>query len=115
MGTQLEDVTEKLMKESILNNLEKQEIAPPLNNQQAKPDKVNQLQCQMSMLNILRLKKKAATAGKAWFDLPAPEMTDELRRELQIIRLRHHMDPKRHYKRLSEKLPKFFQVRTIPY
>jgi hypothetical protein len=59
----------------------------------------------------------AATAGAAWFDLPAPELTSELRRELTILRNRTFLDPKRHYKSAREDrsraLPKYFAVGTV--
>jgi hypothetical protein len=56
-------------------------------------------------------KEKDKSAGKNWFDMPAPEMTEELKRDLNILRMRNVLDPKRHYKKNnSKKLPKYFQV-----
>ncbi|BDA41166.1 probable deoxynucleotidyltransferase terminal-interacting protein 2 at C-terminar half [Coccomyxa sp. Obi] len=60
--------------------------------------------------------KKAApdTAGKAWFDLPAQQITPEVKRDLRLIRLRGAMDPKRFYKSLDQtKFPKYFQLGTV--
>eukprot|EP00854_Cymbomonas_tetramitiformis_P001241 gene1241-1820_t len=57
--------------------------------------------------------KKPVTAGKGWFDLPAPEMTPELKKDLQLLRLRGTYDPKRFYKNTSTKLPKFFQMGRV--
>ena len=50
-----------------------------------------------------------------WFKMPAPELTDEIKRDLAIIRNRSVLDPKRHYKKDNtlEKIPKFFGVGTI--
>ncbi|KAI9032213.1 Fcf2 pre-rRNA processing-domain-containing protein [Hyaloraphidium curvatum] len=57
-----------------------------------------------------------ATSGPKWFDLPAQEMTPEIKQHLQILNMRHVIDPKRHYKRPGKKggeAPKFFQVGTL--
>lgn len=52
------------------------------------------------------------TAGKKWFDLPAVEITDEVKRDLRLLRLRGAYDPKRFYKSFDEtKFPKHFAVR----
>ncbi|CAH8387041.1 unnamed protein product [Eruca vesicaria subsp. sativa] len=56
------------------------------------------------------------TTGSDWFDMPAPTMTPELKRDLQLLKLRHVIDPKQHYKRVvsSSKLgEKYFQVGTV--
>lgn len=60
---------------------------------------------------FVRQIERAKSAGRNWFDMPAPEMTQELQRDLNILRMRHVLDPKRHYKKnSSKKLPKYFQV-----
>ncbi|TPX34452.1 hypothetical protein SmJEL517_g02913 [Synchytrium microbalum] len=57
------------------------------------------------------------TAGPKWFDMPATDITPEIKRDLQILKNRHVLDPKRFYKRQDKKtakdLPKFFQIGTI--
>ncbi|KAL2816366.1 Fcf2 pre-rRNA processing-domain-containing protein [Aspergillus cavernicola] len=60
-------------------------------------------------------KKDKPTAGSDWFDLPATELTPELKRDLQLLRMRSILDPKRHYKKESGKAqpPKYSQVGTI--
>ncbi len=58
----------------------------------------------------------AAGAGRGWFDLPAPPLTTELRRELTILRNRNFLDPTRRYKTSREDrgpLPKYFQIGTV--
>ncbi|CAM6101352.1 unnamed protein product [Calypogeia fissa] len=63
-----------------------------------------------------KLEKKDVkeTAGSKWFDMPAATMTPEMKRELQLLRLRGVLDPKRHYKVSDSKaIPKFFQVGTV--
>ena len=42
-----------------------------------------------------------------------PEMTPEIKRDLQIIKQRSALDPKRHYKKDKWEIPKFFQMGTI--
>lgn len=56
-------------------------------------------------------KKEAATAGPDWFDMPAPEMTQELRDDLKLLSLRSALDPSRHYKRNDRSMAsRFLQV-----
>jgi hypothetical protein len=67
-------------------------------------------------VNTLLRKQIKDTAGKSWFDMPAPTMTPELKKDLQLLKLRGYMDPKRHYKKgdsKSKTLPKYFQVGTV--
>ncbi|EGF77624.1 hypothetical protein BATDEDRAFT_13703 [Batrachochytrium dendrobatidis JAM81] len=54
------------------------------------------------------------TAGPGWFDMVSAELTDEVKRDLHILRSRAALDPKRHYKRdNSKEFPKVFQFGTI--
>ena len=63
---------------------------------------------------------KTKTAGKDWFDLPAPAEADlpRLHREYEALRLRNHLDPKRFYRKDEREgkgikgLPKYFAVRN---
>ncbi|XP_010251283.1 PREDICTED: rRNA-processing protein fcf2-like [Nelumbo nucifera] len=67
-------------------------------------------------LNKLMQKQVKDTAGKNWFEMPAPTITPEIKKDLQILKLRNVMDPKRHYKKgdlKSKALPKYFQVGTV--
>lgn len=46
--------------------------------------------------------------------MKAPEITPEIKNELELIHLRHKLDPKRFYKRSEQKtLPKFFEVGKV--
>ena len=71
---------------------------------------------------------EAPTAGLRWFDMPAPEVTAALRRDLTVLWHRAYLDPKRHFKTEREdrarapgsatgrrpgSLPRFFQVGTV--
>lgn len=93
---------EKLMKKSVLpDNLENIEKVPKLFESSA-------------IKKLERKKKREESAGKDWYNLPKTEMTEELKRDFQIIQMRNALDSKHHYKRNdSNKLPKYFQVGTI--
>jgi hypothetical protein len=62
---------------------------------------------------------KLKTAGPQWFDLPAPSDADRprLARELEALRLRNALDPKRFYRKDAEgskrEMPKYFAVSSI--
>ncbi|KAI9299215.1 Fcf2-domain-containing protein [Neoconidiobolus thromboides FSU 785] len=59
-------------------------------------------------------KEKEANAGKKWFNMEAPEMTEELKKDLQVLKLRKVLDRKRFYKKDNKSLQsKYFQVGTI--
>ncbi|KAL1376196.1 hypothetical protein pipiens_017040 [Culex pipiens pipiens] len=59
-------------------------------------------------------KERAKTKGGNWFNLAAPEMTEETKNELELIRMRSALDPKRFYKRSEMKtLPKYFQIGKV--
>ncbi|KAI1638897.1 Fcf2 pre-rRNA processing-domain-containing protein [Biscogniauxia mediterranea] len=64
-----------------------------------------------------RSKKEMATktdAGALWFNLPKTEMTPEVKRHLQLLRMRDVLDPKRHYKKdTSKSLPEFSVMGTV--
>ncbi|KAG0492613.1 hypothetical protein HPP92_005691 [Vanilla planifolia] len=66
-------------------------------------------------LNKLLKKSLKETAGKSWFEMPAPVITPEIKKDLEILKLRNVIDPKRHFKRgeNSKVLPKYFQERQL--
>jgi hypothetical protein len=46
--------------------------------------------------------------------MPKAEMTDEIKRDLQVLKMRHILDRKRHYKKMGNRPdPKYFQIGTI--
>lgn len=65
----------------------------------------------------LRKKERAQqpeTAGKGWFDMEAPVLTDQVKRDLEVLKNRNYIDPKRFFKTKEEKKsPKFFQIGTV--
>jgi len=65
-----------------------------------------------------RIKKgkeeRSKTKGKNWFNLPATEVTDEVKNDLEIIQMRSVLDPQHFYKKNDLKvLPKYFQVGKV--
>ncbi|CAD6241159.1 GSCOCG00009182001-RA-CDS [Cotesia congregata] len=65
-------------------------------------------------LTIQRKKEREKTKGTKWFNMPAPEMTAEVRHDLQVIQMRSALDPKRFYKKNDIKaLPKYFQIGKV--
>lgn len=68
-----------------------------------------------SLLADPTTQEKKATAGSDWFNLPRTDVTPELKRELQILRMRDVLDPKRHYKKESSRaiIPEYSQVGTL--
>jgi len=65
-------------------------------------------------LKKLARKQVKDTKGAKWFDMPAQTITPELKKDLQLLKLRNVVDPKRHYKADDAKgLPKYFQVGTV--
>ena len=58
--------------------------------------------------------EREKTKGAAWFGMGAPEMTEERRRDLEVLQMRNVADPKRFYKKNDLKvLPKYFQVGQV--
>ncbi|XP_064458984.1 deoxynucleotidyltransferase terminal-interacting protein 2-like [Ornithodoros turicata] len=65
-------------------------------------------------LKAERKKEREKTKGPNWFGLGAPEITDELKNDLEVLRMRAVLDPKQFYKKNDLKvLPKYFQVGTV--
>lgn len=52
--------------------------------------------------------------SKKWFQLPAQEITEEIKTDLRVLRLRSAFDPKQFYKKFDEtKFPTNFQMGTV--
>ncbi|GFR02433.1 deoxynucleotidyltransferase terminal-interacting protein 2 [Trichonephila clavata] len=59
-------------------------------------------------------KERIKTTGDQWYNMRAPEMTEEKKNDLMIIQLRNALDPKRFYKRSANKInSKYFEVGTF--
>ncbi|KAK6362052.1 hypothetical protein TWF730_005752 [Orbilia blumenaviensis] len=59
--------------------------------------------------------KQDKTAGPNWYNMPATDVTPEIKRDLQMIKLRNVLDPHKHFKGddWKGKLPKYFQMGTV--
>ncbi|XP_008549975.1 deoxynucleotidyltransferase terminal-interacting protein 2 [Microplitis demolitor] len=63
---------------------------------------------------IERKREREKTKGSKWFNMPATEMTPEIRHDLQVIQMRSVLDPKHFYKKNDIKaLPKYFQIGKV--
>ncbi|GFR96394.1 deoxynucleotidyltransferase terminal-interacting protein 2 [Elysia marginata] len=61
-----------------------------------------------------RKAEKEKTLGKRWFEMRAPEVDDNTRMDMEMIRMRGVLDPKRFYKHNDRgALPKYFQMGTV--
>ncbi|XP_013783948.1 deoxynucleotidyltransferase terminal-interacting protein 2-like [Limulus polyphemus] len=93
---------DELLKKSVLQpGYEKQFTVPPY------IERVCNLKKQ-------RREERKKSKGSKWYNLPATELTDEIKNDLQVIQFRKALDPKRFYKKNDLKtLPKYFQIGTI--
>ncbi|XP_064649815.1 deoxynucleotidyltransferase terminal-interacting protein 2-like [Lineus longissimus] len=79
-----------------------------------KKDSIKAYEESRRQLKKQRQKERASTKGKNWFDLPATEMTEEMKNDLNILQMRRVLDPKRFYKNNDMKaLPKYFQFGRV--
>lgn len=58
-------------------------------------------------------KVKPESATDKWFTLPKTELTNDVKRDLMLIKHRAALDPKRHYKKEKWTLPERFSIGTI--
>ncbi|KAL7275151.1 dTDP-fucopyranose mutase [Rhizina undulata] len=56
---------------------------------------------------------KDKTAGASWFNMPQTNLTPELKRDFQLIKMRNVLDPHRHYKKDNSAIPKYSQTGTV--
>ena len=71
-------------------------------------------------LNINHINKKKRieemknSTGPMWFNMTAPEMTPELKEDLEAMQVKQYTDPTQFFKKNDKKkLAKFFQIGTI--
>lgn len=79
-------------------------------------EKLEAVPCELStkLLKAKRRKERSKTKGKDWFNMGAPELTPEVKHDLQVIRMRSVLDPKRFYKKNDLKtLPRYFQIGKV--
>ncbi|XP_072245668.1 deoxynucleotidyltransferase terminal-interacting protein 2 isoform X2 [Leuresthes tenuis] len=95
-------IQEEAMKKSVIGpDFEKKDAVPPYSESK----------------QALKLKHKAErekTTGDGWFNMKAPEITQELKEDLHVLKMRRSLDPKRFYKKNDrDGFPKYFQVGTV--
>ncbi|RCN35750.1 Fcf2 pre-rRNA processing [Ancylostoma caninum] len=62
----------------------------------------------------LRKMEREKTKGRDWFDLPATELTEEAKADLELLQMRSAIDPLAFYRRNDRAvLPKYFQVGRV--
>ncbi|OCT71483.1 deoxynucleotidyltransferase terminal-interacting protein 2 [Xenopus laevis] len=93
---------DEIMKKSVITpDIEKKESIKPYK------ESINKLKQQ-------RKEEREKTTGLGWFDMKAPEMTEELKNDLKALKMRAAMNPKRFYKKNDrDGFPKYFQVGTV--
>lgn len=62
----------------------------------------------------LRKSEREKTAGDNWFNMAKPELTDEKKKDLELLKMRKVLDTKTFYKKNDiQELPKYFEVGTV--
>jgi len=90
--------------------LEKAVIQPGFDNRPI--DEVS-LKSKRQLKKIRKVDREQST-GKSWFGMPATELTDETRNDLELIQMRNALDPETHYRKPERKvIPKFFQIGRV--
>lgn len=93
---------DEVMKKSVIGpDFEKKDAVPPYSESK----------------QALKLKHRAErekSTGDGWFNMKAPEITQELKGDLQVLKMRGSLDPKRFYKKNDrDGFPKYFQVGSV--
>lgn len=61
-----------------------------------------------------RKEEREKTKGIKWFNLPATEVTEDIKNDLEVLQMRSVLDPKHFYKKNDIKiLPKYFQIGKV--
>ncbi|KAK3539561.1 hypothetical protein QTP70_010233 [Hemibagrus guttatus] len=92
---------ELLKKSIIVADFEKKDTVPPYKETK-------------HAVKLKRREERAKTTGDGWFNMRAPELTEELKNDLKAQQMRQATDPKRFYKKNDrEGFPRYFQVGTV--
>lgn len=90
--------------------LQKSAIKPGFECCESIPSLIESTRC----LRAKKIAEREKTKGRDWFNLPATELTDEIKHDLEIIQMRSVLDPKHFYKKNDLKvLPKYFQIGKV--
>lgn len=79
-------------------------------------DEKNEIKPKLGKKAMKKLKKleREKTKGPGWFNMKAPEMTDEMQRDLEVLKVRGALDSQRFYKKNdTSALPKYFQIGQV--
>ncbi|XP_049910580.1 deoxynucleotidyltransferase terminal-interacting protein 2 [Epinephelus moara] len=95
-------IQDEVMKKSVMGpDFEKKDAVPPYSESK-------------QALKLKHRAERAKSTGDGWFNMKAPEITQELKGDLQVLKMRGSMDPKRFYKKNDrDGFPKYFQVGTV--
>lgn len=94
-----QEKVDQLMKKDRLVNAENEKRAPP------PPSK--------SQLTKQKREQRSKDAGKDWYNLSKPIMTDEMKQELKVLKMRQYIDPKKFYKKSPIDVNDYFEVGTV--
>ncbi|KAM9386160.1 deoxynucleotidyltransferase terminal-interacting protein 2 [Pholidichthys leucotaenia] len=95
-------IQDEVMKKSVIGpDFEKKDAVPPYKESK-------------EALKLKRRAEREKTTGDGWFNMKAPEVTTELKGDLQVLKMRGSLNPKRFYKKNDrDGFPKYFQVGTV--
>ncbi|XP_034385754.1 deoxynucleotidyltransferase terminal-interacting protein 2 [Cyclopterus lumpus] len=95
-------IQDEVMKKSVMGaDFEKKDAVPPYSESKR-------------ATKLKRKTEREKSTGDGWFNMKAPEITQELKGDLQVLKMRGSMDPKRFYKKNDrDGFPKYFQVGTV--
>ncbi|XP_061594194.1 deoxynucleotidyltransferase terminal-interacting protein 2 [Cololabis saira] len=95
-------IQDEVMKKSVIGpDFEKKDAVPPYSESK-------------QALKLKRRAEREKSTGDGWFNMKAPEMTHDLKGDLQVLKMRGSLDPKRFYKKNDrDGFPKYFQVGTV--
>ncbi|XP_058120636.1 deoxynucleotidyltransferase terminal-interacting protein 2 [Anopheles ziemanni] len=79
-----------------------------------KKDSIARLGMSEAARQKLNRAERQKTKGREWFNMAAPEVTPEMKNELDLIRMRSVLDPKKVYGRVEKRsTPKYFEIGTV--
>ncbi|XP_041791660.1 deoxynucleotidyltransferase terminal-interacting protein 2 [Chelmon rostratus] len=95
-------IQDEMMKKSVIGpDFEKKDAVPPYSESK-------------QALKLKHRVERQKSTGDGWFNMKAPEISQELKGDLQVLKMRGSMDPKRFYKKNDrDGFPKYFQVGTV--
>ncbi|XP_030289525.1 deoxynucleotidyltransferase terminal-interacting protein 2 [Sparus aurata] len=95
-------IQDEVMKKSVIGpDFEKKDAVPPYSESK-------------KAVKLKHRVEREKSTGDAWFNMKAPEITEELKGDLKVLKMRGSLDPKRFYKKNDrDGFPKYFQVGTV--